>query len=272
MGWAPWGWRIGDFELTAWMENEILIRNGASVERRKEQTLCLSPGIWHCLPREKIWNAFQKYLSFPLWIFSWSLAFSSPTSHWCCADTRGWGGQRVRPFFPPDQPGAAIQSLTICPSHVPCSFCPSPTIQSPFWGIPFSVCMHAQLLSCVQLLWPPWTVALLCPWDFPREEYWSGLPFPFPGESYRPRDRTCVSCISCIGRQILYPCATWEPYIPGQKQTRKLEDITHGNYCNGLYWLSLLSGTESFPGSIAFILTSTLWDGITVRPPFCLFF
>ena len=25
-----------------------------------------------------------------------------------------------------------------------------------------------------------------------------------------PRDWTCVSCISCIARQILYHCATWE--------------------------------------------------------------
>ena len=33
--------------------------------------------------------------------------------------------------------------------------------------------------------------------------------------SSQPRDRTCISCISCIGRQILYHCATWEaPYYP----------------------------------------------------------
>ena len=24
------------------------------------------------------------------------------------------------------------------------------------------------------------------------------------------RDQTCISCISCIGRRILYHCATWE--------------------------------------------------------------
>ena len=29
-------------------------------------------------------------------------------------------------------------------------------------------------------------------------------------ESFQPRDRTCVSCISYISRQILYHCATWE--------------------------------------------------------------
>ena len=31
--------------------------------------------------------------------------------------------------------------------------------------------------------------------------------------SSRPRDRTCVSCVSCIGRQILYHCATWEAQV-----------------------------------------------------------
>ena len=28
--------------------------------------------------------------------------------------------------------------------------------------------------------------------------------------SSRPRDRTCVSVISCIGRWVLYHCVTWE--------------------------------------------------------------
>ena len=32
-------------------------------------------------------------------------------------------------------------------------------------------------------------------------------------ESSRPMDQTHISCISCIGRQILYHCTTWEdPY------------------------------------------------------------
>ena len=30
---------------------------------------------------------------------------------------------------------------------------------------------------------------------FPRQEYWSGLPFPPPGESFQPRYRTLVSCL-----------------------------------------------------------------------------
>ena len=55
-----------------------------------------------------------------------------------------------------------------------------------------------------------WTVAHQAPlsMEFSRQEYWSGLPFPPPGESSWPRGWTCVSCISCIGKWILYP---WAP-------------------------------------------------------------
>ena len=40
------------------------------------------------------------------------------------------------------------------------------------------------------------------PMRFSRQEYWSGLPFPLPGDL--PRDRTHVSYVSCIGRWVLY--------------------------------------------------------------------
>ena len=43
---------------------------------------------------------------------------------------------------------------------------------------------------------------------FPRQDYWNGLPFPPPGDltnpGIEPRDRTHISCVSCIGRQIFY--------------------------------------------------------------------
>ena len=44
-----------------------------------------------------------------------------------------------------------------------------------------------------------------------RQEYWSGLPFPPPGDLPNP-GISCVSCVSCIGRQILYHCTTWEAW------------------------------------------------------------
>ena len=42
---------------------------------------------------------------------------------------------------------------------------------------------------------------------FPRQEYWSGLPFPSPGESFQLRDWTHVSCIA---RWVVYHWASRE--------------------------------------------------------------
>ena len=52
--------------------------------------------------------------------------------------------------------------------------------------------------SFVQLFVTPWTVAHQVPpsMGFSRQEYWSGLAFPSPGESSLPRDRTLVSHIA----------------------------------------------------------------------------
>ena len=48
--------------------------------------------------------------------------------------------------------------------------------------------MHTQLLSCVQLLATPWTVANQAPLSmrFSRQDYWSGVPFPSPGDPLNP--------------------------------------------------------------------------------------
>ena len=50
-----------------------------------------------------------------------------------------------------------------------------------------SVCARARasiVLSCVQLFAIPWTVAHQAPlsMEFSKQEYWSGLPFPSPGD------------------------------------------------------------------------------------------
>ena len=44
--------------------------------------------------------------------------------------------------------------------------------------------MKVKLLSRVQLFATPWTVARQAPpsMGFSRQEYWSGLPFPSPGD------------------------------------------------------------------------------------------
>ena len=59
----------------------------------------------------------------------------------------------------------------------------------------------------------PWTVAHQAPlsMDFPRQEYWSGLPFSTLGDLLDPGIEP-MSHVSCIGRRILYHCATWEAH------------------------------------------------------------
>ena len=59
-----------------------------------------------------------------------------------------------------------------------------------------------QSLSRVQLFVTPWTVACQAPlfMKFSRQEYWSGLPFPTPGDL--PNQGSNPSLLHC--RQILY--------------------------------------------------------------------
>jgi len=46
------------------------------------------------------------------------------------------------------------------------------------------IILEVKLLSCVPLFATPWTVAYQAPpaMGFSRQEYWSGLPFPSPGD------------------------------------------------------------------------------------------
>ena len=48
--------------------------------------------------------------------------------------------------------------------------------------------MHVFVLSPVQLFVTPWTAAhqALVSMEFSKQEYWSGLPFPPPGDLPKP--------------------------------------------------------------------------------------
>ena len=61
-------------------------------------------------------------------------------------------------------------------------------------------------LSHILLFVTPWTVALQAPlsMEFSRQEYWGELLFPTPGNLPDPEIKPCVSCISGIGRWVLY--------------------------------------------------------------------
>ena len=63
--------------------------------------------------------------------------------------------------------------------------------------------------SCLTLFVTPWAVTCQTPlsMEFPRQEYWSWLPFPSPGGVF-PTQKSNPSLLHC--RQILYHWATWE--------------------------------------------------------------
>ena len=62
-------------------------------------------------------------------------------------------------------------------------------------GMTEGTCVHAKSLQSCLTLCDPWTVALQAPLSmgFSRQEYWSGLPCPLPGDLPNPG----------IGRQVL---------------------------------------------------------------------
>ena len=68
--------------------------------------------------------------------------------------------------------------------------------------------LYMCLLSFFSRIWlflTPWTIAhqVLLSMGFFRQEYWSGLPFPPPGDLPDPGIE-CKSHVSCTGRQVLY--------------------------------------------------------------------
>ena len=57
-------------------------------------------------------------------------------------------------------------------------------------------CSHEIMLSCVWLIVAPWTVAWQAPlsMELSRQEYWSGLPIPSPGDLHNPGIELTSGC------------------------------------------------------------------------------
>ena len=68
------------------------------------------------------------------------------------------------------------------------------------------------MLSCVWLFATPWTGAHQPPLSmgFPMAKILEWIAISFSRVSAWPRDQTYISCVSCIGRQILYHWTTWK--------------------------------------------------------------
>ena len=60
------------------------------------------------------------------------------------------------------------------------------------------VCVHAWSLSGIRFFATPWTVALQATLSmgFSRQEYWSGLPFPSPGDLPDPGIKPVSSALA----------------------------------------------------------------------------
>ena len=92
------------------------------------------------------------------------------------------------------------------------------------------LCMHAQLLSCIQLSITPWTDPMGSLWSptgssvhgiFQARNTGVGCHFLLQGIF---PTRTFASCLSWIVRWILYHWATWEIYISLRRWKRPFKE------------------------------------------------
>ena len=76
-----------------------------------------------------------------------------------------------------------------------------------------SISLEVKLLSCVQLFVTPWTVVRQAPsvHGVSQAKILVWVAISFSRGSSQPRDQTCISC---IGRQVLYHWATREAHLP----------------------------------------------------------
>ena len=92
-------------------------------------------------------------------------------------------------------------------------FCPHPTGTLDLYGY-----VQACVLSCfssVQLCVTLWTIDRQAPLStgFSRQEYWSGLSCPSPGDLPNPGIEPSSLSFPKSGRPVLYHCTTWEALI-----------------------------------------------------------
>ena len=85
-----------------------------------------------------------------------------------------------------------------------------------FSELPYST-KCKRTFSRVQLFVTPWTVAHQGPlfMGFSRQEYWSGLSFPPPGDLLDPSIKPRSLCVSYTGSRFFTTGATWEAPIQG---------------------------------------------------------
>ena len=73
---------------------------------------------------------------------------------------------------------------------------------------------YAQSLSHIRLFAAPWTVAcqISLSMGFPKQEYWSGLPFPVPGDLPDPGIKPMSLASPALAGRFFTTSATWEAF------------------------------------------------------------
>ena len=83
------------------------------------------------------------------------------------------------------------------------------------WNQFVLICSVTQY--CLTLCNPMESTRFLCPWNssawnFSRQEYWSGLPFPSPVDLPNPGIKPTSLVSGALAGGLFYHCATWEAY------------------------------------------------------------
>ena len=81
------------------------------------------------------------------------------------------------------------------------------------WIISFACVLSPQWCLTLLELCGVKPTRLIYPWDSFQARVLEWVAISSFRVSSRPRDWTRVSCVSCIGRQILYNWATWEAWL-----------------------------------------------------------
>ena len=100
---------------------------------------------------------------------------------------------------------------------------------------------------------------LLCPWIFQaRILEWFAI--SYSRGSAPPRDQTCISCVSCIGRQILISSTTWEVSLQ-ESESVSCSVVSNSLWPHGLEPTRLLCPRD-FPGKNTGVGCHSLLQGI----------
>ena len=91
------------------------------------------------------------------------------------------------------------------------------------WKDPYLIMCSYLPILCVCVcsvvcdpLWVSWAVAHQAPLSMgcPRQEYWSGFPFPPPGDLLDPENEPTSLASPALADKSLYHWATWEAHLP----------------------------------------------------------